>query len=72
MLELAQVAEIVPNRQPPLLRPFNGFIELPLRDPHPCPNRRDGTHVGKEVAHVQPLCVPEKVDRAIQISPSLQ
>jgi hypothetical protein len=30
VLKLAQMAEVVRNRQPPLTRPFKSFIELPL------------------------------------------
>ena len=71
VLELAQVAEVVCNGQPPLTRPAKGFIQPPLRDPHPRLHCRDRTHVGKEVAHVQALCLLEQVERAVQISLSL-
>ena len=71
VLELAQVAEVVLNGQALLTRPAEGVIQPPLRDPHPCPQRRDRTHVGREVTHVQALRLVEQVERAVQISFSL-
>ena len=68
MLELAQVAEIVLDRQAPLARPAERFTQLALRDPHPCLQRRDRPHVGEEVAHVQALGLVEQVERAVQIA----
>ena len=68
VLELAQVAEVVLSGQALLTRPAEGFAQPPLRDPHPCPQRRDRTHIGEEVTHVQALCLVEQVERAVQIS----
>ena len=45
VLELAQVAEVVVGGQAPLARPAERFAQPPLRDQHPCPQRRDGPHV---------------------------
>ena len=68
MLELAQVAEVVRNFQALLTLPVEGFTHPPLRDPHPCHERRYRTHIGEEVTHIQALCLVEQVERAVQIS----
>ena len=68
MLELAQVAEVVLGGQALLTRPAEGFTQPALRDPHPCLQRRDRTHIGEEVAHIQALCLVEQVERAVQIA----
>src|SRR5918995_5403519 len=71
VLELAQVAEIIMGGQAPLPRPVESFTQPTLGDPHPCLQRRYGTHVRVEVAHVQALCLVEQVERAVQVSVGL-
>ena len=68
MLELAQVAELVPGRQVLLTRPFQGFAQLPLRDPDLCLQRGDGPHPGQVTAHILALGLEEHVERAVQVS----
>src|SRR6266545_2875933 len=51
-----------------LTRPAEGFTQPPLRDPHPCLQRRDRTHIREEVTHMQALCLLEQVERAVQVS----
>jgi hypothetical protein len=68
VLELAQVAQVVRNGEALLTRPTEGFPQPPLRDPHPCHERRDRTHIWEEVSHIQALCLVEQVESAIQIS----
>src|SRR2546429_9828954 len=68
VLELAQVAEVVRNGEALLTRPVEGFTQPPLGDPHPCLPRRDRTHIGEEVTHIQALCLVEQVESAVQIS----
>ena len=68
VLELAQVAEVILSGQSLLTRPAEGFIQPPLRDPHPCLQRRDRTHIGGKVTHIQALCLVEQVERAVQIA----
>ena len=68
VLELAQVAEVVMNRQALRPHPAEGFPQPALRDPHPCLQRRDRTHVGGKGTHVQTLCLVEQVERAVQIA----
>ena len=71
VLELAQVAEVVVGGQAPLARPGERFAQLALREPDPCPQRRDRPHVGEEVADVEALRLVEQVERAVQISVGL-
>ena len=68
VLELAQVAEVILGRQSLLTRPAEGFTQPALRDPHPCLQRRDRTHIGGKVTHVQALCLVEQVESAVQIA----
>ena len=68
VLELAQVAKVVLGGQALLPRPVEGFTQPPLRDPHPCLQRRDRTHIWEKVTHVQVLCLVKQVERAVQIS----
>ena len=68
VLELAQVAEVVLGGQALLTRPVEGFTQPTLRDPHPCLQRRDRTHIWEKVTHIQALCLVEQVERAVQIA----
>src|SRR6266496_6515634 len=68
VLELVQVAEVVRNGEALLPRPAYGFTHPPLRRPHPCHERRDRTHIGGEVTHIQALCLVEQVESALQIA----
>ena len=61
VLELVQVAEFVLNGQSLLTRPVEGFTQPSLRDPHPCLQCRDWTHIGGKVTIVQALCLVEQV-----------
>ena len=71
VVELAQIAEVVVNRQALLTRPAEGFTQRPLRDQHPGPQGRDRPHVGEVVTHIQALRLVEQVECAAQISFSL-
>ena len=53
VLELAQVAEVVVDRQALLARPAQGLAQPPLRDPHARRHRGDGPHIREVVARVQ-------------------
>src|SRR3954452_22425974 len=68
VLELAQVAEIVLDGQALLTCPGEGLTQSPLRDPHPCPEGRYGTHIWVIVTHIMALCLPQQVESAVQIS----
>src|SRR5215469_13799715 len=68
VLERAQVAEVVRNGEATLTCPAEGFTQPPLRDPHPCHERRDRTHIGEEVTHIQAFCLLEQVESTGQIS----
>src|SRR6516164_4070669 len=68
MLELAQVAEVIRNREALLTRPAEGFTHPPLRDPHPCYERHYRAHIWEEVSSVQALCLVKQVESAVQIS----
>src|SRR5947208_3225307 len=71
VLELAQVAEVVVDGQTSLTGPAEGFTQLPLGDPHPCPQGRDRPHVGEEVTRIEALRLVEQVDCAARVSFSL-
>ena len=68
MLELAHVAEVVMGGQALLTRPVEGFTQPTLGDPHPCLQRRDRTHIGGKVTHVQALCFVEQVESTVKIA----
>src|SRR5690242_1645998 len=51
-----------------LTRPAESFAESALRDPDPCPHRRDRPHIREKVAHIEALCLVEQVERAAEIS----
>ena len=68
VLKLAQVAEIVLNRQSAVTHPVDGFNQPSLGEPHPYPRRRYGTHIGGEGIHIETLCLVEQVESAVQIS----
>jgi len=71
VLELAQVAEVVPSRETSLTRPAEGFIPTAEGDPHPRPQRRDRPDVGGEVTRVVPLGLVEQIQGAAQVPLSL-
>ena len=68
VLELAEIAEVVLGRQPPLAGPREGVRQPSLLDPHPRPDGRDRAHVGREVADVDPLGVVEQVHGGVQVT----
>jgi hypothetical protein len=57
VLEFAQVAELIPRRQPRFTGPPTGFAWMPHGDPHAGQQRRTRADVGEEVADVQALCL---------------
>jgi len=72
VLELAQVAKIVVDGEIALTHPAQGFAEPTLGQPDLRFHRSNRPHIWKKVTHIPVLCLVEEIERADQISLSLQ
>jgi hypothetical protein len=70
VLELAQVTEVIVDRQALLVGPTQGFGKPALADPHPRSRGRYRTHIGSGAPDIQTLRFAEQVERGVQVASS--